>query len=70
MATLSTCNLCAGTGKTLTRTFFPFESFGSARCYVCRSSGSTKVQASDQWIGDQARLRRMAKAAVREAEKV
>lgn len=70
MATLTKCNLCAGTGKILTRVPFPGDSFGSARCFICSGSGMTKSQASDQWIGDQARMRRMAKPLARKLERV
>lgn len=69
MTSLSTCNLCSGTGKTLTRVPFPYG-FGSARCFVCSGSGMTKSQASDQWVGDQARMRRMAKASAVKMEEV
>jgi len=68
MPSLPTCNLCAGTGKTLTRISFPTESFGSARCYVCKGTRETKSQASNDAIADQTRMRRMAKPLARKME--
>ena len=68
MASLAKCNLCDGTGKTLTRISFPTESFGSDRCFVCSGSGTTKSQASAQIIADQVRMRGMAKMLARKGE--